>query len=91
MFVWDVLNHSVPESVRFCIGDLPVYIFFIPTHPYIILQKIQFWHIYRCLGASMNKPKLAAEVLFILCVTVASSINPFIGNLTAALICVLIM
>ena len=33
MFVWGVLKHGVPKSVRFCIGDLPMYIFFIPTHP----------------------------------------------------------
>ena len=34
MFVWGVLKRGIPESVRFCIGDLPMYIFFIPTHPY---------------------------------------------------------
>ena len=27
MFVWDVLKHGVPESVQFCIDDLPMYIF----------------------------------------------------------------
>ena len=32
MFGWDVLKREVPESVRFCIGDLPMYIFFVPTH-----------------------------------------------------------
>ena len=29
MFIWDVLKHRVPKSVRFCIGDLPMFIFFI--------------------------------------------------------------
>ena len=33
MFVWGVLKRGIPESVWFCIGDLPMYIFFIPTHP----------------------------------------------------------
>ena len=27
MFVWGVLNRGIPESVRFFIGDLPMYIF----------------------------------------------------------------
>ena len=27
MFVLGVLKHGIPESVRFCIGDLPMYIF----------------------------------------------------------------
>ena len=35
MFVWGVLKRGIPESVRFCIDDLPMYIFFIPTHPYL--------------------------------------------------------
>ena len=39
MFVWGLLKRGIPESVRFCIGDLPMYIFFIPTHPYIVLQN----------------------------------------------------
>ena len=39
MFVWGVLKRGVPESVRFCIDDLPMYIFFIPTHPYFILLQ----------------------------------------------------
>ena len=34
MFDWGVLKRGVPESVRFCIGDLPMYTFLIPTHPY---------------------------------------------------------
>ena len=34
MFVWGVLKLGVPNSVRFCMGDLPMYIFFIPPHPY---------------------------------------------------------
>ena len=37
MFDWGVLKCRVPESVRFCIGDLPIYTFLIPTHPYPIL------------------------------------------------------
>ena len=37
MFDWDVLKHRIPESVQFYIGDLPMYIFLIPTHPYIRL------------------------------------------------------
>ena len=35
MFDWGVLKRGVPESVRFCIGDLPMYTFLIPTHPYL--------------------------------------------------------
>ena len=35
MFVWGELKRGVPNSVRFCIGDLPMYIFLIPTHPYL--------------------------------------------------------
>ena len=27
MFVWGVLKRGIPESVRFCIGDLLMYIF----------------------------------------------------------------
>ena len=34
MFDWGVLKRGVPESVRFCIGDLPMYTFLVPTHPY---------------------------------------------------------
>ena len=35
MFVWGELKRGVPNSVWFCIGDIPIYIFFIPTHPYL--------------------------------------------------------
>ena len=38
MFVWGELKREVPNSVRFCIGDLPMYIFFIPTHPYSLIS-----------------------------------------------------
>ena len=34
MFDWGVLKRGVPESVRFCIGDIPMYTFLVPTHPY---------------------------------------------------------
>ena len=27
MFVWGELKRRVPNSVRFCIGDIPIYIF----------------------------------------------------------------
>ena len=40
MFVWGVLKRGVPNSVRFCIGDLLIYIFFIPTHPYFHLYLL---------------------------------------------------
>ena len=40
MFVWGVLKLQVPNLVRFCIGDLPMYIFFIPTHPWY--QHVNF-------------------------------------------------
>ena len=40
MFGWDVLKRGVPESVRFYIGDLPIYIFFILTHPYYLLRDV---------------------------------------------------
>ena len=45
MFVWGVLKHEVPKSVRVCIGDLPMYIFFIPTHPYFFgrVNDLQFF------------------------------------------------
>ena len=36
MFDWGVLKRGVPNSVRFCIGDLQMYIFFIPTHPWAV-------------------------------------------------------
>ena len=36
MFDWGELKRGVPNSVRFCIGDIPMFIFFIPTHPYLI-------------------------------------------------------
>ena len=39
MFVWGLLKRGIPESVRFCIGDLPMYIFFIPTHPYMLYNQ----------------------------------------------------
>ena len=45
MFVWDELKRGVPESVRFCIGDLPMYIFFIPTHLYLKLVVLLGKHI----------------------------------------------
>ena len=35
MFDWGVLKRGVPESVRFCIGNLPMYTFLVPTHPYL--------------------------------------------------------
>ena len=38
MFVWGVLKHGVLISVWFLIGDLPMYIFFISTHPYSITE-----------------------------------------------------
>ena len=34
MFDWGALKRGVPESVWFCIDDLPMYTFLIPTHPY---------------------------------------------------------
>ena len=37
MFGWGVLTCGIPELVRFCIGDFPMYTFFIPTHPYVLL------------------------------------------------------
>ena len=33
MFGWGVLKRGIPELVRFCIGDLPMYTFLVPTHP----------------------------------------------------------
>ena len=42
MFVWGALKRGVPNSVRFCIDDFPMYIFFIPTHPYKISSWVQF-------------------------------------------------
>ena len=32
MFGWGVLKHGVPESIRFCIDDLPMYTFLVLTH-----------------------------------------------------------
>ena len=34
MFDWGALKRGVPELVQFCIDDLPMYTFLIPTHPY---------------------------------------------------------
>ena len=45
MFVWGVLKRGIPESVRFCIGDLPMYIFFIPTHPKWKLTRMRVDHV----------------------------------------------
>ena len=42
MFVWGELKLGVPNSVWFCIGDLPMYIFLIPTHPYLLLL-LEVW------------------------------------------------
>ena len=36
MFDWAVLKRRVPELVQFCIGDLPMYTFLVPTPPYLI-------------------------------------------------------
>ena len=36
MFGWGVLICEAPESVRFCIGDRPMYTFLVPTHPSFI-------------------------------------------------------
>ena len=33
MFDWGLLKHGIPESIRFCIGDRPMYTFLVPTHP----------------------------------------------------------
>ena len=41
MFDWGVLKRGVPESVRFCIGDLPMYTFLIPTHPYRVPKALE--------------------------------------------------
>ena len=35
IFCLGVLKRGVLNSEWFCIGDLPMYIFFIPTHPYM--------------------------------------------------------
>ena len=49
MFDWGILKRGVPKSVRFCIGDLPMFTFFIPTHPYLkvlithLLLVIEVW------------------------------------------------
>ena len=40
MFVWGVLKRGIPESVRFCIGDLPMYIFLCRLIPTFILFYI---------------------------------------------------
>ena len=46
MFDWGALKRGVPESVRFCIDDLPMYTFLIPTHkcelPLKVLQIANF-------------------------------------------------
>ena len=41
MFGWGVLKRGVPESVRFCIGDIPMYTFLVPTHPYCKCNSFQ--------------------------------------------------
>ena len=51
MFGWSVLKRGIPESVQFCIGDLPMYTFLVPTHPYKWLPKSErgkFWNIICC-------------------------------------------
>ena len=39
MFGWDILKCGVPESVRLCIGDLPMYICF-HTDPSLVLTNV---------------------------------------------------
>ena len=44
MFDWGVLKRGVPESVRFCFGDIPMYTFLVPTHPYCAdIPPINAW------------------------------------------------
>ena len=40
MFDWGALKFGVLESVRFCIGDIPMYTFLVPTHPYSQLDDL---------------------------------------------------
>ena len=35
-----VLKRGIPELVRFCIGDLPMYTFLVPTHRYYLTYPI---------------------------------------------------
>ena len=51
MFVWGVLKHRILESLRFCIGNLPMYIFFILTHPY-----------FEETGSRLCRPSMAGSV-----------------------------
>ena len=40
MFGWVLLKCGVPKSVRFGIGDLPMYTFVIPTHPRLPVEAM---------------------------------------------------
>ena len=40
MFGWGVLKHGIPESVRFCIGDLLMYTVLRGTNPYQSVRSI---------------------------------------------------
>ena len=46
MFGWGVLKHGVLESVRFCMGDLPMYTFLIPTHPYYLYYLLHKFSVF---------------------------------------------
>ena len=41
MFGLGVLKRGILESVRFCIGDLPMYRFLVPTHPRLKPKSIK--------------------------------------------------
>ena len=41
MFDWGVLKYRVPESVRFCIVDLSMYTFLVPSHSYYQHQQFK--------------------------------------------------
>ena len=46
MFGWGVLKHGIPESVRFCIGDLLMYIFWyqpIPSKDNVLADLLSRW------------------------------------------------
>ena len=46
MFGWGVLKHGVPESVRFCFDDLPMYTFLVLTRPSLMERFIEDFTVY---------------------------------------------
>ena len=63
MFDWGVRKRGVPESVWFCIGDLPMYIFLIPTYPYKLVKLQTCGFLYISVMATIRFSLLSKSVV----------------------------